>query len=251
MRIVVLNNFKCCEISENYSSLFRLFYGLRNIFHLPIQRFFLTENSAYVLFVKEPEIKKSIPLNIIEKEELNFYKLYLEAEILAKNWHGSQLYGGFIPYFFHLKQTDKVIDNFSRDIPQKQYFKLKTAALLHDVLEDTPITYNKLQSLFGNEIADIVLKVTKINEINTKEFEASYYEEMAKNPCAVFVKIADKAANAKQTLKDKSLWHAERLVQGHALFQSYTYNKIKAPLLKKYLDCLILRLGKICDKLSD
>ena len=245
MRLILLNQQKVIVIKENFTSVFDFFYGLKKIFKFRIGEFYIHKGTGYISCPKASEFPSSTLLTEEERTELKYYQLYSKAQKLVKIWHGSQLYGGFLPYFYHLKQTDKVIDNFSVDIPEGQFFKLKTAALLHDVLEDTPISIKELCEIFGSDIADIVLKVTKINEQNTLEFESSYYKEMAKNPLSVFIKIADKAANAKQTIKDKSIWHAKRLIKGHPIFQSYTYNKIHAPNLKKYLDSLIVKLEKI------
>lgn len=245
MRLILLNQQNVIEIKENFTSLFDFFYGLKKIFKLRVDEFYIHRGTGYISCPEAPKFQSSTLLTEQEKAELKYYQLYLKAQNLVKIWHGSQRYGGFLPYFYHLKQTDKVIDGFSVDIPEGQFFKLKTAALLHDVLEDTPISMKELCEIFGGDIADIVLQVTKIDEQNTLEFEASYYEEMAKNPLSVFVKIADKAANAKQTIKDKSVWHAKRLVKGHPIFQNYTYNKIHAPNLKKYLDSLIFKLEKM------
>lgn len=180
-----------------------------------------------------------------EQKEIYNYFLYKEAKKLAVSEHSNQSYGGFLPYWYHLKQTDKVVDYFYSEIPQGKFFELKCAAWLHDILEDTVVDLEKLTRDFGNEIADIVLKVTKINEQHNLDYETAYYKEMAKNPLSIFIKIADKCSNTKQTLKNKSGWHAKRLVKGHPSFVEQTYDKIDASALKFYLDSLIAKMAKI------
>ncbi len=42
------------------------------------------------------------------------------------------------------------------------------SGLLHDVIEDTPVTDDELRETFGNEIANIVDGVTKLNRLDFK-----------------------------------------------------------------------------------
>lgn len=38
-------------------------------------------------------------------------------------------------------------------------------ALLHDVIEDTPATYQEMEQLFGNSIAELVEGVSKLGKL--------------------------------------------------------------------------------------
>lgn len=247
MKIIVTNNQKLLEFPHICKTRLELFHKLKKEYSQKVNGFY--QLNSEIVFVEFDEVDNNWNFSEIKDKdilmELSFWKLYKKAVAFAPEKHGQQKYGGFLPYAYHLKQTDKVIDAFAEEIPLGNFFKLKTACWLHDVLEDTPINFEQLSREFTPEIADIVLRVTKINEDNTIEFEKSYYENMAKNPLAVYVKIADKSANAKQTIKDKSVWHAQRLVKGHVLFQKCTYGQIKADKMKNYLDNLIKKLEKI------
>lgn len=246
MKIVIINNFSLVNKKVEFANQLELFYYLKKIFNKKIKQFYiLTPKVVFVELDNIEGIKTSIIKNKNIFKEIVAFKFYQKAIQYATEYHKDQKYGGFLPYYFHLKQTDKVIDTFYQDVPSGDFFKIKTAALLHDILEDTSVSLEKLAYDFGDEIADIVLKVTKINENDTEEFEANYYAQMSKNPLAVFVKIADKCANAKQTVKNKSIWHANRLVNGHNLFKKYTYKRIKAIQTKQYLDNLILKLASL------
>ena len=98
---------------------------------------------------------------------------------------------------------------------------------------------------FGKEIADIVHKVTKTYDGSNIEFEEEYYKNMSDNELAVIVKIADKCANSKQTIKNKSRWHANRIISTHKLFQKYTYNKTNCIELKNYLNLLVEKTAQV------
>ena len=76
------------------------------------------------------------------------------------------------------------------------------AALLHDVLEDTPVTYDELCSLFGKEISDIVEGVTKLTRVQYSTKEETQMENlrkmllaMAKDIRVILIKLADRVHN--------------------------------------------------------
>lgn len=52
---------------------------------------------------------------------------------------------------------------------------LFAGALLHDVIEDTPLTYEDIENEFGTSIADLVDGVTKLGKVQyvTKEEETA------------------------------------------------------------------------------
>ncbi len=76
------------------------------------------------------------------------------------------------------------------------------AGLLHDILEDTKITYDELKEEFGEEIANLVEGVTKIS---TRQFQDSDLRQaestrkmliaMAKDVRVILIKLADRTHN--------------------------------------------------------
>jgi len=81
-----------------------------------------------------------------------------------------------------------------------------TAALLHDVLEDTDVTVADVRETFGREVADLVEGVTKISRVQASSPEARRAEAIRKIILAmtddirvIFIKLADRIHNL-QTL---------------------------------------------------
>lgn len=72
------------------------------------------------------------------------------------------------------------------------------AALLHDVLEDTSVTYSELENEFGSEIAQIVLKVTDNTSLPKPIRKYVTYEHMRGFESAIRLKLIDRISNLLQ-----------------------------------------------------
>jgi guanosine-3',5'-bis(diphosphate) 3'-pyrophosphohydrolase len=77
-----------------------------------------------------------------------------------------------------------------------------TAALLHDVMEDTAITKNQIAERFGQVAADLVDGVSKLDRIEHQSFEEAQAENfrkmllaMARDVRVILIKLADRLHN--------------------------------------------------------
>ena len=103
--------------------------------------------------------------------------------------HGQLDYNG-IPYIFHpLHLAEQMDDEISC-----------CAALLHDVVEDTPVTMEELVANFPPEVVEVVALLTHTDsaEGNNADY-FSYLLPIKAHPIAKKVKLADIAHNSDQT----------------------------------------------------
>lgn len=129
-----------------------------------------------------------------------------KAQHVAEKVHQGQKYGE-LPYVKHLEEVVKVIAEFKKVI--NDFFHvdhiedLKEIAWLHDSLEDTPITYAELLKDFGPVISDAVESLSIRAEEKGKSLQSFelYLQRIKKHRLAVIVKLADRIANMRATLR--------------------------------------------------
>ncbi|QDR80847.1 RelA/SpoT family protein [Sporomusa termitida] len=130
------------------------------------------------------------PLQMVEK-----------AYQLAYNSHAGQLRVSGEEYICHPLGVANILADLQIDAVTI------SASLLHDVVEDTDVTLEKLEKEFGKEVAMLVDGVTKLSRIEYKSKEEQQLENyrkmflaMAKDIRVVLIKLADRLHNMR-TLK--------------------------------------------------
>jgi (p)ppGpp synthase/HD superfamily hydrolase len=118
------------------------------------------------------------------------------AKEFAIAQHGTQKYGDR-PYSYHLAQVSQVLSEFG----YADDGSIMAAGWLHDVLEDTPTTYEMLASEFGKETADIVFAVTTEPGQNRADRFRKTALKIQSNKKALIVKLADRIANTEASLQ--------------------------------------------------
>ncbi|XRQ05709.1 HD domain-containing protein [Actinomadura welshii] len=119
----------------------------------------------------------------------------------AQRWHGDQRRPTGDPYVEHLLEALEVLVRG----PGVTDLQILSAALLHDVVEDTAATVSDVEDEFGPEVAELVDWVTKppagsAGRQAKRAAKAAYLRRLRDAPReAVLVKLADRASNV-QTL---------------------------------------------------
>ncbi len=111
-------------------------------------------------------------------------KIKLAYEFGKKRHSGQTRHFSNDPYFIHPIRVALLLKNYSTDII--------IAALLHDVVEDTPTTLEEIEKLFGNYVKTLVLGLTKIDNRNLFVI----LEDVARiHPEVILIKMADRIDN--------------------------------------------------------
>ena len=112
-----------------------------------------------------------------------------KAMIIAYNAHHGQKDKSGLPYIHHPLHLAE----------QMQTEETCIVALLHDVVEDTDVTFNDLKKYFSDDIIEALKLLTHEKSVDYME----YVKKLKSNPIAKAVKIADLHHNSDRTRLDK------------------------------------------------
>lgn len=129
-------------------------------------------------------------------------ELVRRAYTQAAEAHDGQMRESGVPYILHCVAVARMLAELGLD------YHAVAAGLLHDVVEDTVWTVERIQSQFGPEVAKLVDGVTKLDRIDTmsqmgsRDVEAQEAESLRKMFLAmtddvrvVLIKLADRLHN--------------------------------------------------------
>lgn len=120
----------------------------------------------------------------------------LKAQTYALKQHAHKDYGDGVPYAIHLILVLSFVQEFIDLIDLNDQEKVIIGAWLHDVMEDNGVSYNKVNRIFGKDIAEIVGCVTNEWGRDRHEIALKTYPKTSSNRLSVFVKLADRLANS-------------------------------------------------------
>ena len=136
------------------------------------------------------------------RESVEAYAERLDLDLLARAYrfsekaHTGQKRASGEDYLAHCIEVAKILADLHLD-----GFSL-ASALVHDVVEDTPVTLEEVKAEFGAEVAAIVDGVTKIGKVqfrSTTEQQVENYRKlllsMAQDARVITIKLADRLHN--------------------------------------------------------
>ena len=173
---------------------------------------FLTKDTgdAIIIPADHPESKLSQAITYLKKSEIqDVYKAYhyaFECHIDQKRRSGE-------PYITQPVSVACIAANLHLDGPSI------IAALLHDVVEDTPATLKEVESKFGKQVAKLVDGLSKLDKLNFNDVVEAQAENFRKMLLAMssdirvmIIKLCDRTHNM-QTLGHLNEQKRKRIAQ--------------------------------------
>ena len=146
---------------------------------------------------------------------------YIRAYHFAAKAHRGQLYSGTgLPYLIHLSLVSMEIIA-ALTVEEAAHPDLAVqCALLHDVIEDTEVSKQKIKEEFGKEVADGVDALTKKKEIEESKRLEDSIDRIKKQPLKEvrMVKLADRISNLQPPpfdwtqAKIKAYWESSKMI---------------------------------------
>ena len=126
------------------------------------------------------------------------YDLIVRAYFFAQKAHKGQIRRSGDPYLSHPVEVANILADMKADD------KMLTAALLHDVIEDTDVSHEEVTDEFGEEITALVEGVTKLSRMSFSSYEERKAENarkmifaISKDVRVILIKLADRLHNLK------------------------------------------------------
>ena len=167
--------------------------------------------------------------------------LIRRAYELAEKAHSGQRRVSGEAYIIHPLHVAKILTDLHMDDATV------SAALLHDVVEDTIYTNEEMQQMFGEEIAMLIDGVTKLGKLQYKSKEEAQLESyrkmflaMAKDIRVIMIKLADRLHNMR-TLKYMRPDKQKRIAQETIEVYAPLANRLGISSIKWELEDLCLR----------
>ncbi|MDH5544651.1 MAG: bifunctional GTP diphosphokinase/guanosine-3',5'-bis pyrophosphate 3'-pyrophosphohydrolase [Gammaproteobacteria bacterium] len=138
------------------------------------------------------DLCKMLETYLDEKQVAEVYRAYLFG---AEAHEGQKRLSGE-PYIYHPLAVARILAELKMDD------KTLMAAILHDVIEDTPTAKDQLKQEFGDEVAELVDGVSKLTQIKFEskaEAQAENFRKlmlaMVKDIRVILIKLADRLHN--------------------------------------------------------
>ena len=143
-----------------------------------------------------------------------------KAYEFAKKEHGDQCRRSGEPYIIHPLEVAYILAELEMDEDTI------CAALLHDVVEDTPVTNKDIEDMFGTSVAEMVAGVTKLNSLSYSSAQERQVEDyrkmflaMGKDIRVILIKLADRLHNMrtlKYLARDRQIANAKETMDLYA-----------------------------------
>jgi GTP pyrophosphokinase len=164
-----------------------------------------------------------------------------KAYLFAENAHRHQTRRSGEPYFVHPVAVAETLTDLRLDVASV------CAGLLHDVVEDTDTPIEEIGREFGDEVAQLVDGLTKLNKINFYSKEDRQAENirkvvvaMSRDVRVLLVKLCDRLDNMR-TMEHMKLASAERISRETSEIYAPLAHRLGMNEIKSELEDLSLR----------
>src|SRR5690606_2946838 len=158
--------------------------------------------SAQAVASEPPSTGEQVPDYVLELERAASYLPREQLPLLRDAWrvgaaaHAGQTRKSGEPYITHPVAVAGILAELGLDV------EALVAAILHDTIEDTPLTREELAGEFGETVAELVDGVTKLDKLKFRDRQEAAAESfrkmllaMSRDLRVIMIKLADRLHN--------------------------------------------------------
>jgi (p)ppGpp synthase/HD superfamily hydrolase len=162
---------------------------------------------SYAETINEKDLQETpkAPLGVFFFRKQMIFKA---IEFTAKAHSGHSRKGTELPYIIHPLGVAKIL--IECDCPEH----VVVAGILHDTVEDTPVTLTEIKQIFGEDVADLVESASEPDKSDTWENRKNHTIGMVNTLSneAIMLVFADKLDNIRAIREDyekhgEGIWH--------------------------------------------
>lgn len=176
------------------------------------------------------------------------FSLFVQALAFAAQKHKDQRRKGRsnIPYINHPINVTRILWEVGgvRDV------HTLTAALLHDTVEDTGVTPEEIEALFGPEVRGLVMEVTDDKSLPKEERKhLQIVNAPHKSPKARQIKLGDKISNVYEIAHDPPLLWSRQRRREYLDWTEQVINGLRGqnPALEAHYDAVLAEARQMLD----
>ncbi|WP_367363776.1 HD domain-containing protein [Candidatus Tisiphia endosymbiont of Nedyus quadrimaculatus] len=155
------------------------------------------------LILLNTKVKQPIDIDVVKK-----------GIYYAKKYHGSQMRQSGEPYYSHPIEVAYMVAQYTAlELPQYFRTDMIVTALLHDTIEDTPLTEKMIAYIFGSQVASQVQDLTRVKphgKISSAETLNILFQQ--KKHDVALIKLFDRIHNL-ETVGVKSSEKIKKIVE--------------------------------------
>ncbi|RXH95361.1 hypothetical protein DVH24_025045 [Malus domestica] len=146
-----------------------------------------------------PKMEAQPGSDVVEGVDVTGYPIFNDPKVqkavaFAKKAHHGQLRKTGDPYLVHCIHTGRILAML---VPASGERAVETvvAGILHDVVDDTCVSFSDIQQEFGDDVAKLVAGVSRLSYINQANNLRVMLLGMVDDPRVVLIKLADRLHN--------------------------------------------------------
>ncbi len=194
---------------------------------------------------------KDVDKQLKNSESKSNFSLERRALKFAKRMHEGQFRKDGTPYVLHPIRVARNVKYFKKNSNHLDI--LCAAAILHDTLEDTNLTFYDIVEFFGADVAGVVLELTTDEDLKKEIGKSRYLELKMKNMSswALTIKLCDRLDNVSDLMNSSEKFRIKYVKETLEILDFLLVNRELTKTQYRIVGAIAYRIKNLENMLSD